>query len=57
MTGFPSRWLTALPIYNEARHVNPVLDEVRGMDMTSPGIVAQESAVTGGVWMAGPEVS
>src|SRR4051812_36322188 len=24
-----SRWLTALPVYNEARHVNHVLDEVR----------------------------
>ncbi|MDX1946445.1 MAG: glycosyltransferase family 2 protein [Pirellulaceae bacterium] len=24
-----SRWLTALPVYNEARHVNRVLDEVR----------------------------
>ncbi len=24
-----SRWLTALPVYNEARHVNSVLDEVR----------------------------
>lgn len=28
MTEFPSRWVTALPIYNEARHVNAVLDEV-----------------------------
>jgi dolichol-phosphate mannosyltransferase len=25
----PSRWLTALPVYNEARHVNRVLDEVQ----------------------------
>src|SRR5438067_2011574 len=24
-----SRWLTALPVYNEARHVNHVLGEVR----------------------------
>ena len=24
-----SRWLTALPVYNEVRHVNSVLDEVR----------------------------
>jgi dolichol-phosphate mannosyltransferase len=25
----PSRWLTALPVYNEVRHVNRVLDEVQ----------------------------
>ena len=24
-----SRWLTALPVFNEVRHVNSVLDEVR----------------------------
>jgi dolichol-phosphate mannosyltransferase len=25
----PARWLTALPVFNEVTHVNPVLDEVR----------------------------
>jgi dolichol-phosphate mannosyltransferase len=25
----PARWLTALPVFNEVIHVNPVLDEVR----------------------------
>ena len=25
----PARWLTALPVFNEAHHVDGVLDEVR----------------------------
>ena len=29
MTEMPSRWLTALPVYNEAQHLDGVLDQVR----------------------------
>jgi glycosyltransferase involved in cell wall biosynthesis len=29
MVDLPARWLTALPVFNEARHVDGVLDEVR----------------------------
>ncbi|MHB8957128.1 MAG: glycosyltransferase family 2 protein [Pirellulaceae bacterium] len=29
MTDIPARWLTALPVFNEAHHVDGVLDEVR----------------------------
>jgi len=32
----------------------PRLDEVRAMDMTVPGLVAHESAMSGGVWMEVP---
>jgi dolichol-phosphate mannosyltransferase len=29
MTKLPARWLTALPVFNEARHLDAVLDQVR----------------------------
>jgi predicted dehydrogenase len=32
----------------------PAIDEVRAMDFTLPGIIAQESAMAGGVWMDVP---
>ena len=37
MTDLPARWLTALPVYNEARHVDAVLDQVRRSLPGDPG--------------------
>jgi hypothetical protein len=32
----------------------PRIDEVRGMDMTVPGLIAHESAMRGGEWLDVP---
>ncbi|HEX4149669.1 MAG TPA: glycosyltransferase family 2 protein, partial [Pirellulales bacterium] len=41
----PPRFLTALPVYNEARHVTAVLDEVRA---NSPEILVVDDGSTDG---------
>jgi hypothetical protein len=34
----------------------PVLDEVRAMDLTVPGLIAHESAMQGGRWLEVPRL-